>query len=241
MQNLRIRLIKALVDINEKLFFERKLYAFYKTEFQNNVGLVIDVGANKGQSIDFFLRINRNCEIHALEPNPSLFTKLERKYRNKPNVHLYNLGISNVSGDKLFFENVLDYTSSFEDLNFDSDYLNKKARILGVKTNEIIKDKYEVQVLTLIDFIRKFNLPGVIDVIKIDTEGHEYYCLLGLFGEKNKSEIRYIQIENHTDDMYKNRVPYEKIKHLLNTNNYLEKKVLLHGYSKLEEVIFKLK
>ena len=68
MQNLRIRFIKALVDINEKLFFERKLYAFYKREFQNNLGLVIDVGAKKGQSIDFFLRINRDCEIHALEP-----------------------------------------------------------------------------------------------------------------------------------------------------------------------------
>ena len=239
MHSLRIRLIKALVDINEKLFFERRLLRFYKEAIGKGAHTVIDVGANKGQSIDFFLKLNNACRIYAIEPNPELFEGLKNRYAIKQHVHLFRLGISNINGEREFQENVLDYTSSFEELNSSSAYLARKAKILGVDKSQLIVKRYPVHVMTLLDFIRHNKLPHIIDILKIDTEGHEYACLEGLFHPDLKSKIRYIQLENHTDDMYSKRIPYEKMKELLKVNGFFEEKVILHGYSRLEEVIFK--
>ncbi|HEX5001812.1 MAG TPA: FkbM family methyltransferase [Bacteroidia bacterium] len=237
-QKLRVSLIKKLVDLNERMFFERKLLRFYRQEL-SACNVVIDVGANKGQSIDFFLKLNPKCHIYALEPNPDLFRKLTAKYSGKENIHLFNLGISNRSGDKLFFENIFDYTSTFEDLNPDSEYLRKKARVLGVKPENIITRQYPVTVLTLTDFILTHVTDTHIDILKIDTEGHEYYCLEGLFNEIKKPGIDYIQIENHNDDMYKDRVSYEVIKKLMHINNYNEFEIVPHALGDFDEVVYK--
>src|SRR5688572_4391935 len=108
LSNMRIGLIKKVIDINEKLFFERKIRKFYRSI--GTINTVIDVGANKGQSIDFFLRLNRNCSIYAVEPNPELFVLLTKKYSGNKSIRLFNLGISDKPGEKIFFENVFDYT-----------------------------------------------------------------------------------------------------------------------------------
>lgn len=239
LKSFRIKLIKLIIDFNERVIFERRLLNFYKGELKGELKTIIDVGANKGQSIDFFLKLNPSCVIYALEPNPALFQLLQNKYRNHTNVKLFNFGISNHSGEKLFFENVLDYTSSFESLNEDSKYLKKKAAILGVKTNEIITSSYNVDVLTLSDFISQFNIAPSIDILKIDTEGHEFYCLEGFFNSPSPINVKYIQLENHNDDMYSNRVPYASIRNLLENNNFKEFKLVRHGFGNLDEVIFK--
>jgi FkbM family methyltransferase len=235
----RIRFIKFLIDINEMVFFERRLHRFYKKKLINSIRTVIDVGANKGQSINFFLKLNPDCVIYALEPNPVLYDFLTKKYRNQKNIRIFNFGISERSGEKLFFENIFDYTSSFEDLNIDSGYLRRKAKILGVKPENIIGKKYPVEVLTLSDFIQKNHIQEEIDILKIDTEGHEYYCLQGLFIAQQPVRVKYIQIENHNDDMYKNRVPFSKINDLLEENGFSVIAKVRHGFGNLDEVIYK--
>jgi FkbM family methyltransferase len=240
--SIRVSLIKKVIDLTENLIFERRIRKFYRNEFSGKrIDTVIDVGANKGQSIDFFLNLNPAASIYALEPNPTLFQLLGRKYANHSNVKLFNLGVSDQSGEKLFFENVFDYTSSFEKLNEDSVYLKKKARILGVKPEEIITKQYPVNVTSLDDFITKEVKESSVDILKIDTEGHEFYCLNGLFNRGSRFPISYIQIENHNDDMYQNRIAYADIKSVLEKNNYFEEAVIPHGFSDLDEVVYKFR
>ena len=75
--SIRISLIQTLIDINERMFFYPKLKSFYKKAYNNllpkNLVTIFDVGANKGQSIDFFCKIFQNPIIHAFEPNPVLY------------------------------------------------------------------------------------------------------------------------------------------------------------------------
>lgn len=72
--NIRIKLIQALISINENIFFYPKLRRFYeKINKSTNQRIIIDVGANKGQSIEFFLKIFKNAIIYAFEPNPKLY------------------------------------------------------------------------------------------------------------------------------------------------------------------------
>lgn len=135
MKKLRIRAIKFIIDINEKLFFERRLGKFYKSHLP--LDTVIDVGANKGQSIAFFLSINPACRIYAIEANPGLFARLQRRYGHYPNIRLFHMGISDTEGTKLFYENVFDYTSSFQELNPDSAYLKKRPGCWGWKRKRL--------------------------------------------------------------------------------------------------------
>ena len=235
--NIRLRIVKTLVDINEKIFFESRLKRFYQSQNHRKINTVVDVGANKGQSIDIFLSLNPDCRIYAIEANPALCELLRKRYSKSSNVKIFQIGISDHAGKKMFYENVLDYTSSFEALNEDSDYLKKKAQILGVTSRNIIKKQYSVDVMKLDDFI-KSNVQSDIDVLKIDTEGHEYYCLAGLFGSKIPFNIHFIQLEQHHDDMYLNPVDFGIIDELLAQHNYHRIKVIGHGFGSYDEVVY---
>ncbi len=53
-------------------------YDFYKENLINEHINILDVGVNKGQSIDFFKKINQNSNIIAFEPNKKLFTLINK-------------------------------------------------------------------------------------------------------------------------------------------------------------------
>ena len=46
---------------------------------------------------------------------------------------MFNAGCSNINGESLFHENMLDESSTFENVDLNSNWLNKKAKILGTK------------------------------------------------------------------------------------------------------------
>jgi FkbM family methyltransferase len=236
LMSVRIKLLKVLINLNERFIFERKLFKLYKKKTPCN--LVFDVGANQGQTIDFFLRINPNCEIYAFEPNRKLYHRLVEKYKKQPNVKLFMLGISDVSGMKTFYENIFDFTSTFEEVNASSIHLEKKRKILGVKSSNLIKDTYDVEVVTLCSFIQKIGI-NKIDVLKIDTEGHEFACLKGLFAEEVFCDIDFIQTEKLNGDMYTS--DFSEIITFLNSNNYLLEKEIKHGFGNFEDVVFRKK
>ena len=236
----RTAIIRQLLQINEAIFFYPKLQKFYKKHIPKHAVSVIDVGANRGQSIDFFLKIFPESSVFAFEPNPKLATMLTKKYQENSRISIQNLGISNVDGQLEFQENALDETSSFEQLNFDSDYLSKKAAILGVAVDKLVVNRYNVSVITLSEFIKRH--PQFYDVLKIDVEGHELRCLEGLF--QNGSgvvPIRFIQLENHNDDMYVAGNKSLQIESLLTANNFQLAARIKHGFGDFEELIYENK
>ena len=234
---LRTKIIQSLIHINEAIFFYPKLKKFYKDNLKNASVSILDVGANKGQSIDFFLGINPKAKITAFEPNKKLFQFLQEKYQSNANINLNNLGVSNTNGELEFNENILDETSTFESLNLESKYLEKKAKVLGVTKESIIVDKYKVAVITLSEFF-KSNENSLFDVLKIDVEGHELQVLEGLFSDGNQIKIRLIQLESHNDDMYLSNSKHGDIDQLLNKNGYFEIAKIKHGFGDFAEIIY---
>jgi FkbM family methyltransferase len=237
---LRINLIKFTINIIERFTFEKKLRKYYKEVLGTGIRVIIDVGVNKGQTIDFFLRINPNCTIYGFEPNPTLFKYLEKKYKHLKNIRLFNMGVSSQNGELIFNENVLNHTSTFENLNMDSEYLKKKAKILGVPVEKIVKSSYPVKTITLAEFIQA-NVTTDIDILKIDTEGHEYACLLGLFKDKLNVHIKYLQLESHNDDMYEVSKSSNDIPVLLKQNKFELAKKISHSIGEFDELIYQYK
>lgn len=243
--NIRTKIIQKLVHINEGIFFYPKLKKFYKENLKNESINILDVGANKGQSIDFFLNIYPNAEVDSFEPNKKLFLYLQNKYRTNTEqmqrIKLHNFGISNTKGELVFHENILDETSTFEELNLESKYLEKKAKVLGVTKENIIVDNYKVNVIRLTDFLND-NPNKEYDVLKIDVEGHELQCLQGLFNSELKIiPIRYIQLESHNDDMYLNNNQHQEIEAILNKNGFFKAAEIKHGFGDFAEIIYENK
>lgn len=235
---LRVWFIRSLIELNEKLIFNKRLLKFYKKRFRKEINFVIDVGANTGQSIDLFLKLNPNCQIIAFEPIPRLYQDLKRKYSDKPNIALFQLGISDEVGQKTFYENIFHATSTFEELDLTSNYLKTKSKVLGVKPDEIVKESYPVSVSTLSDFINSQHIE-TIDILKIDVEGHEYSCLIGLFKSQLHCSIECIQLEMHNDNMYLNKKSFKEISQILNKNGFEIEAKIKHGFGDFNEVVFR--
>jgi FkbM family methyltransferase len=233
---IRVGIIQWAIHLNELLIFYPRLKRYYQ-----NLGLsgptILDVGSNKGQSIAFFRQIFGKAQIFGFEPNPVLFNKLLTEWNSDNKVFLSHVGVSEAPGDLELQITVTDETSTFEPLNPDSDYLKMKAKVLGVKPEEMVVERYRVKVIRLADFIREQQLPRV-DILKIDTEGHEYKCLKGLF-DGNTVLPEYIQLEVHEDDMYVNREELRQIPELLRTQGYRRDAVIEHGFGNFHEVIYK--
>jgi FkbM family methyltransferase len=237
--SLRTKIIQKLIHINENIFFYPKLKKFYIENLGKTQINIIDVGANKGQSVDFFLKINKNAIINSFEPNRKLYKLIQEKYKYNPNIKIHNLGLSNIRGNLNFYENVMDETSTFEELNLDSKYLNKKAKILGVNKENIIVSNNKVEVIRLSDFLEE-NHNCFYDVLKIDVEGHELQCLQGLFHNTNHQNlpIKYIQLENHNDDMYINNNKQTEIDAILISNGFRMVAEIKHGFGDFSELIY---
>ena len=157
------------------------------------------------------------------------------------NIKLHNFGVSNIKGELVFHENILDETSTFEELNLDSKYLEKKAKVIGVTKENIIVDNYKVEVIRLIDFIKE-NPNKEFDVLKIDVEGHELQCLEGLFVSENEVlPIRFIQLESHNDDMYLTNNQHQDIESILNKNGFEKTAEIKHGFGDFSEIIYENK
>ena len=130
----------------------------------------------------------------------------------------------------------MDETSSFELLNYESEYLKKKSRILGVDKSKIISEELPIDVITLSDFIAEHKIE-YIDILKIDTEGHELQCLEGLF-RKMICSVDIIQLEQHEDDMYLSGSKQKEIENILEEYNYTQIAKFKHGFGNFYEVIY---
>ena len=65
--------------------------------------IIFDVGANLGQSIERFRRIDENSIIHSFEPTPDLALKLKSKYKHTDNIFINDFGL----GSKMIFYNLI--------------------------------------------------------------------------------------------------------------------------------------
>jgi len=191
-------LIKFCLSLFDYLT-EKKIINQLKRVFLNKKTIsVIDIGAHKGEYISSIIKNFNISKAYCFEPNPKVFKILNNKISLNKKIELLNYGASNNSGNILFNENIESSSSSINELNKNSNYYKKKFFLLNfLGLNEVTK-KIEIKVVTLSDFILENNI-NKIDLLKIDTEGHEFQVLSGL---KDKMHmINLIHFEHHFDDM----------------------------------------
>ena len=226
-----IALITFIVSLNNRFITFPKLKKFYLSKGLEGP-IIFDIGANKGQSINFFHSIFNKSTIYAFEPIKKLYKDL-KKFENQ-NVFPVNIGLSNTKGTKVFYECIFNEISSFEKPNINSNYFKFKSRVLLSRPESMIK---EINIIvSSLDAFLKDNKIDQIDICKIDIEGHELECLKGATNALSYKLIKLIQIEVHENNQYKNG--FREVNSFLTSFNYNLRLKIKNGYGNFYDLIY---
>ncbi len=155
----------AYLDIKQvaHILFEVFGQNIYFFKCKTNTPVIIDIGANIGDSVIYFKWIFPKSEIYAFEPLPNAFKLLQRniKVNDFENVKIYNFGLGdNESVVKLYSDKIGTSGSST---------INKKTSDYKLKL-DIHEHKIRIKKLSSFKDIYRHKR---IDLIKIDIEGAE--------------------------------------------------------------------
>lgn len=171
---------------------------------QDSNPVIWDVGANVGQSSLEYVRWVRNCRIRAFEPFPTTFNELRKNVNSFDAIQCYQFAL----GESAYTMEVHEQGSS--SMNRIDSVLEKEK-----KNSQLVK----IQVRTIDEQLREVN-DSHIDLLKIDTEGHEIAVLNGSRDALKANTIRFIDIEVGMNSKNTYHTPLEKVKSLLESFDY---------------------
>lgn len=158
---------------------EKTLLKTIKKHLPNDP-ILFDVGANEGQYASLAFSEIPGAIIYSFEPSLFAFSKLHQKLGDFKNIHLFNIGLSNVKGVKKLY--------SSKEASVQSTFISRNQSLF-------VED---VSVTTLDSFCEENHIEH-IDFLKIDVEGFELQVLLGAKRLLDQKKIDFIQFEfgNH--------------------------------------------
>jgi len=204
-------MIKKLVKktIN-KLGFDSKRYNpqhkqlnfddLLKDKISNNP-IIFDVGANKGQSIEKYLKMFEKPIIHSFEPIKTEFDYMCSKFKNNKNIFLNNFALGNKIEEKEFNVTAKTGNSSFNKINLGTDWLKVRSKHYNTSEEGYVTSVQKVNVIKLDDYCKDKNI-NVIDLVKIDTQGYEDKVLEGSLNSIKQNKIKAIVTEIMFDNVY---------------------------------------
>jgi len=133
--------------------------------------VILDVGANIGQSVRNYLNIFNSPIVKCFEPFPTAYNTLCNLTNELNNVEVFPTAISDVHGKSEFYINEFAPTNSL--LPFSE---KSKNFVLDKYANNL--DKILIETVTLDQFAREEKLNHV-DILKIDVQGSELKVLKG--------------------------------------------------------------
>jgi len=140
---------------------------------------IFDVGANTGQTWEWFRNIEPTAKIYCVEPVSETFEELKIKTRNDKNCILENFAFGELPGEKRI-------------KLFDNSSLNSLKNI--VMNSDSNAKEQTIKIITLDNYCNEKKITK-IDLLKIDTEGYEINVLEGAKQMLSSANISMIYCE----------------------------------------------
>ena len=207
-QKLHLKLLRIIlgylgyINFSEdfRLTGERNLFRILKS---HHIRLSIDIGANKGQWANLYLR-NTSGKIISFEPQSAPFKLLLEMQRQNPDrMNAINCAIGNRSGKIKI--NIHQYSDELSFINF-------KIKQMPLLQNKVTKMQM-VPIYTLDELFEKEpDMFQGLDFIKIDTEGYEFEVLSGAIKLITDLKPKFIQIEMNWHQLFTGHTLWEMSK-----------------------------
>ncbi|MFT6998843.1 MAG: FkbM family methyltransferase [Cryomorphaceae bacterium] len=192
----------CLKKIGVRMFFEGTMPLGFdpildiRNHFENyEFKLIIDAGANVGQSVVYFKKQIPSVEVISFEPVSSTFAELRKNTSGFDKVHLEQKALGDIEG--------------IEKIEIKTNNLWNT-----LKTKSIHGVFESVEVITLDKYFEKKGL-GHISLLKVDVEGFEENLFEGSKGILRHGHVDFILVEvgiNHDDNSHSY---LENVKHQL--------------------------
>lgn len=205
--------------------------------------LILDVGANKGQTIRRFLNLFDSPTIHAFEPVEEAIQEIRDKYSNHKNIFINNYALGDKKETRNFNISHRTENSTFHQFSPNTKWLKTRSQQYDVGMNEYVKKVQKVNVETIDDYVAK-NKIEKIDILKMDTEGYEDKVLDGAINTLRENKIKIVVTELIFDNGRDKYLSFSDLEKYLIPNNYrlvgidLENNNLFSGLVFLAEVMY---
>ena len=222
-----------IFDLIDYYIHQKNIIKALKKE-KLKIEIFFDIGAHKGKYTDLLFKEYNIKKAYLFEPQVKMYNFIKEKYKDNNFINVYNQGVSNKTENVLFYINKHNLTSSIKRLNPKNKYLNLKSKLFSTNLDGMIENNLNIKNIKLNEFFLENNILNV-DLIKIDTEGHEYEVLAGLEGK-----IKFIKaflIEFHDDHTYLN-YSSNKIENILLKNNFFLKKKIKFPFTTWEDRLY---
>lgn len=148
--------------------------------------VIVDVGANKGDTVARFVETFPTAEVWALEPHPDTFAGMAQRFAGSPRVRPRRLALSSRAGTSTLHS----YTNAA--INALSP-VEQGAEGL-IDGSVVAAATVEVELQSLRQFCATEGLER-IDILKLDTQGHELEILQGERELLCSGKVRFILVE----------------------------------------------
>ena len=224
-------------DILDKYIHQRNIIKYLKQNLKNSE-IFIDIGSHRGSYTDLIINNFYVKKVIMVEPQKNIYEHIKKKYLKDKRVKTYNLAVSDKKKRQALYINKHDLTSSLTEIDKKNNYLKLKAKLFGGSINDLIHNKYMVNSCKLSEIIKKNNVKK-IDLLKIDTEGHELQVLKGA-GSFLKNKVNFMLIEIHNSNIFLN-YDAKKIHNYLKKNKFILKKRYKFPFTTWEDRIYQNK
>lgn len=148
------------------------------------IGIIFDVGANIGQSALELAYSFPGATIHSFEPFDSNFKKLKSNTGRVPTIQPHRLALTDRNGSmKVLVDNI-------EDSEWNSITGDRQERLMDSTSIH-----HEVVELIKGDTFCESRGVDRIDILKVDTEGHDLEVLKGFQEQFKTGGIRFVFVE----------------------------------------------
>lgn len=171
---------------------------------KKNRPIVIDVGANIGDYTNIIRQCNNSAIVHCFEPSEESYKLLETRFKNSNKITMNRAACGDRNTGRFLYMNI-DH-GSFS--SFNPSYVTRAH-----------KHKKEYVNVVSLDFYCKKNRIKRINLLKIDTEGHEIFVLNGAKNLMKNSCIDIIQFEYGYASIY-NHILFLEFVELFNKFKY---------------------
>jgi FkbM family methyltransferase len=171
--------------------------------------VVIDVGANVGQTIDLMRRTFSKPIIYSFEPNPDLVQALRNRYEIG-GVVVESVALGNSEGTATFYQSENSELSSLLEPD-----RHKENPFAATK----LRTQLSVAVTRLDSWLKKRPLKK-IDILKIDTQGFDLEVLRGASAAFDARIVEMVLIEVNFLNFYKGQSAFGDIVQFMKDKGY---------------------
>ena len=198
-----MNLVYNLVDFFLMNNNEKEIFYYIKKKQKK---IIFDVGSFKGKFTEKIIQIDNNrinTKFYLFDPNPNGFAYIKKLRSNYKNIFYNCIGLDEKINKKTFYLNKYFEAagSSFQTIMKNDKMWNFSRRKVSELFNIFNKKKFKeyekikLTTNTIDNFCEKKKIK-YIDLLKIDSEGHEEFILKGskdLF-KKNRVNVIYLEI-----------------------------------------------